>query len=64
MIQKVFYQIPLVHQLIVDSGSENVYVEEMRGCQNILTPPEGFSSTNENEKDSARWSVSVDLFLV
>ncbi len=39
-IQKVFDRIPIVHQLIVDSGGDNVNVEEMRGCQNNPPPPE------------------------
>jgi hypothetical protein len=34
-IQKLFDRIPLVHQLIVDSGSDYVNVEERRGRHNI-----------------------------
>jgi hypothetical protein len=38
-IQKVFDRIPLVHQLIVNSGGNSVNVEEMRGRWNN-PPPE------------------------
>ncbi len=34
-IQKVFDRIPLAHQLIVDSGGDNLNIEDIRGCQNM-----------------------------
>ncbi len=39
-IQRVFNRIPVVHQLIVESGGDNIKVEERRGCRNIAVAPE------------------------
>jgi hypothetical protein len=34
-IQKVFNQIPIVLQLIVEGGSDNINIEERRGRQGV-----------------------------
>jgi hypothetical protein len=39
-IQRVFNRIPVVHQLIVESGGDNVNIEERRGRRNIAVAPE------------------------
>ena len=39
-IQRVFNRIPVVHQLFVESGGDNVNVEERRGRRNIAVAPE------------------------
>jgi hypothetical protein len=39
-IQWVFNRIPVVHQLIVESGGDNMNVEERRGHCNIVVAPE------------------------
>jgi len=39
-IQRVFNRIPVVHQLIVECGGDNVNVEERRGHRNIAVAPE------------------------
>jgi hypothetical protein len=40
-IQRVFNRIPVVYQLIVESGGDNINVEERRGRCNIAAAPEG-----------------------
>jgi hypothetical protein len=40
-IQRVFNRIPVVYQLIVESGGGNINVEERRGRRNIAVAPEG-----------------------
>jgi hypothetical protein len=40
-IQRVFNRIPMVYQLIVESGGDNINVEERRGHRNIAAALEG-----------------------
>jgi hypothetical protein len=40
-ILRVFNRIPVVYQLIVECGGDNINVKERRGHRNIAAAPEG-----------------------